>query len=127
MTKRSTTASLRLDPATLAEWRQQADAEDKTLSDWLRSKVDAGQQTYIAPARAKRERAPRHLADPALMRQLAALGSNLNQIARGVNECRLVGSPVHLVELLALLRSIEASACKLLPQLPAPPTRGDAE
>ncbi|HHQ4530732.1 TPA: plasmid mobilization relaxosome protein MobC [Aeromonas hydrophila] len=127
MTKRSTTASLRLDPATLAEWRQQAHAEDKTLSDWLRSKVDAGQQTYIAPARAKRERDPRHLADPALMRQLAALGSNLNQIARGVNECRLVGSPVHLVELLALLRSIEASAGKLLPQLPAPPARGDTE
>jgi hypothetical protein len=93
----------------------------------LRSKVDSGQQTYIAPARTKRERDPRHLADPVLMRQLAALGSNLNQIARGVNECRLMGSPVHLVELLALLRSIEASAGKLLPQLPAPPSRGDAE
>lgn len=59
------------------------------------------------------------------MRQLAALGSNLNQIARAVNECRLVGSSVHLVELLTLLRSIEESAGRLLPQLPPPPNRED--
>lgn len=127
MTKRSTTASLRLDPETLAEWRKAATVEGKTLSDWLRAKVDADQQTHIAPARPKRDRDPRHLADPALMRQLAALGSNLNQIARAVNECRLVGSPVHLVELLAMLRSVEEAAGTLLPQLPAPPNRRDDE
>ena len=121
---RSTTASLRLDPATLAEWRKRAEAEGKTLSDWLRARVDADQQTHIAPARPRRARDPRHLADPALMRQLAALGSNLNQIARAVNDCRQVGSPVHLVELLTLLRSIEAEAGRLLPQLPPPPSRG---
>jgi hypothetical protein len=63
----------------------------------------------IAPARSGREQTPPP-GDPALMRQLAALGSNLNQIARAVNECRLVGAPVHLVELLALLRSIEEEA-----------------
>ena len=122
---KTTTASLRLDPATLAKWRKGASDEGLTLSDWLRAKVDADQQTHIAPARSRRERDPRHLADPALMRQLAALGSNLNQIARAVNECRLVGSPVHLVELLALLRSIEETAGRLLPQLPPPPNRED--
>ncbi|MGN4971479.1 plasmid mobilization relaxosome protein MobC [Aeromonas caviae] len=87
--------------------------------------MDADQQTHISPARSRRERDPRHLADPVLMRQLAALGSNLNQIARAVNECRLVGSSVHLVELLTLLRSIEESAGRLLPQLPPPPNRED--
>ena len=122
---KTTTASLRLDPATLAKWRKGASDEGQTLSDWLRSKVDADQQTHISPARSRRERDPRHLADPALMRQLAALGSNLNQIARAVNECRLVGSSVHLVELLTLLRSIEESAGRLLPQLPPPPNRED--
>jgi hypothetical protein len=122
---KTTTASLRLDPATLAKWRKGACDEGLTLSDWLRAKVDADQQTHIAPARSRRERDPRHLADPALMRQLAALGSNLNQIARAVNECRLVGSSVHLVELLTLLRSIEESAGRLLPQLPPPPNRED--
>lgn len=121
--RKTTTASLRLDPATLAKWRKGASDEGQTLSDWLRAKVDADQQTHISPARSRRERDPRHLADPALMRQLAALGSNLNQIARAVNECRLVGSPVHLVELLALLRSIEERAGALLPQLPPPPNR----
>ena len=118
---KTTTASLRLDPATLAKWRQGASDEGLTLSDWLRAKVDADQQTHISPARSRRERDPRHLADPALMRQLAALGSNLNQIARSLNECRLVGAPVRLVEVLALLRSIEAEAAHLLPQLPPPP------
>ena len=118
---KTTTASLRLDPATLAKWRLGASDEGLTLSDWLRAKVDADQQTHISPARSRRERDPRHLADPVL----AALGSNLNQIARAVNECRLVGSPVHLVELLALLRSIEESAGRLLPQLPPPPNRED--
>lgn len=122
---KTTTASLRLDPATLAKWRLGASDEGLTLSDWLRAKVDADQQTHISPARSRRERDPRHLADPVLMRQLAALGSNLNQIARAVNECRLVGSSVHLVELLTLLRSIEESAGRLLPQLPPPPNRED--
>ncbi|MGC5428856.1 MobC family plasmid mobilization relaxosome protein, partial [Aeromonas veronii bv. sobria] len=56
-----------------------------------------------------------------LMRQLAGMSNNLNQIARALNECRLAGSSVQLVEVLALLRSIEVQAGRLLPQLPLPP------
>nr|WP_217266065.1 plasmid mobilization relaxosome protein MobC [Vibrio cholerae] len=55
------------------------------------------------------------------MRQLAGMSNNLNQIARALNECRLIGSPIHVVEVLALLRSIEGQAAHLLPQLPPPP------
>jgi hypothetical protein len=87
--------------------------------------VDAGQQTNLPTPQRRpvRVRDTSNDADPALMRQLAALGSNLNQIARSLNECRLVGAPVRLVEVLALLRSIEAEAAHLLPQLPPPPNR----
>ena len=46
---KTTTASLRLDPATLAKWRKGACDEGLTLSDWLRAKVDADQQTHICP------------------------------------------------------------------------------
>jgi hypothetical protein len=55
------------------------------------------------------------------MRQLAALGSNLNQVARALNECRSKGDRMPVLEALAYLRSIEAEAVKLLPQLPPPP------
>nr|WP_275296460.1 plasmid mobilization relaxosome protein MobC [Aeromonas salmonicida] len=57
------------------------------------------------------------------MRQLAGMSNNLNQIARALNECRLIGAPVQVqvVEVLALLRSIEGQAAHLLPQLPPPP------
>ena len=50
-------------------------------------------------------------------------GSELlaDEIARALNECRLIGSPVQVVEVLALLRSIEGQAAHLLPQLPPPP------
>ena len=94
-----------------------------SVSDWIRGAVDAGQQTNLPTPQRRpvRVRDTSNDADPALMRQLAALGSNLNQIARSLNECRLVGAPVRLVEVLALLRSIEAEAAHLLPQLPPPP------
>ena len=120
---RSTTVSVRIDQATAEVWRQQATSAGLSVSDWIRGAVDAGQQTNLPTPQRRpvRVRDTSNDADPALMRQLAALGSNLNQIARSLNECRLVGAPVRLVEVLALLRSIEAEAAHLLPQLPPPP------
>ena len=120
---RSTTVSVRIDQATAEVWRQQATSAGLSVSDWIRGAVDVGQQTNLPTPQRRpvRVRDTSNDADPALMRQLAALGSNLNQIARSLNECRLVGAPVRLVEVLALLRSIEAEAAHLLPQLPPPP------
>ena len=120
---RTTTVSLRIDPATAAEWRERAAAAGLSVSDWIRGAVDAGQQTNLPTPRQRpvRVRDTSNDADPVLMRQLAGMSNNLNQIARALNECRLAGSPVQLVEVLALLRSIEAEAGRLLPQLPPPP------
>lgn len=118
--KRTTTISLRIDPAAAADWRRRATAAGLSMSDWIRAAVDAGQQTNIAPPR-RRQRDTRNDADPALMRHLAQIGNNLNQLARALNECRVAGSTVQLVEALTLLRSIEAEAAKLLPALPAQP------
>ena len=118
---RTTTVSLRIDPATAAEWRERAAAAGLSVSDWIRGGVDAGQQTNFPTPRQRPVRDTSKDADPVLMRQLAGMSNNLNQIARALNECRLAGSPVQLVEVLALLRSIEAEAGRLLPQLPPPP------
>nr|WP_257621326.1 MobC family plasmid mobilization relaxosome protein [Aeromonas hydrophila] len=93
------------------------------MSDWIRGAVDANQQTNLPTPQRRpvRVRDTSNDADPELMRQLAGMSNNLNQIARALNECRLAGSSVQLVEVLALLRSIEVQAGHLLPQLPPPP------
>ena len=120
---KTTTISLRIDKPTAAEWRERAAASGLSVSDWIRGAVDTSQQTNLPTPqrRAARVRDTSNDADPALMRQLAGMSNNLNQIARALNECRLAGSSVQLVEVLALLRSIEAEAAHLLPLLPPPP------
>ena len=118
-----TTVSVRIDKPTAAEWRERATASGLSVSDWIRGAVDANQQTNLPTPQRRpvRVRDTSNDADPALMRQLAGMSNNLNQIARALNECRLAGSSVQLVEVLALLRSIEVQAGRLLPQLPPPP------
>jgi len=66
-----------------------------SLAPWLRQ-LGLGQP---APARQPEP------ADPALLRQLAGIGNNLNQIARRLNTGEL--SAADRVELLATLRGIE--------------------
>ena len=128
---RTTTISLRIGPTTATEWRERASASGLSVSDWIRGAVDAVQQTNLPTPQRRpvRVRDTSNDADPALMRQLAGISNNLNQIARALNECRLAGSSVQLVEVLALLRSIEAEAGRLLPQLPPPPkpTKGASD
>ena len=121
--QKATTVSVRIDKPTAAEWRERAAASGLSLSDWIRGAIDANQQTNLPTPQRRpvRVRDTSNDADPALMRQLAGMSNNLNQIARALNECRLAGSSVQLVEVLALLRSIEAEAAHLLPQLPPPP------
>jgi len=122
-TKKITTISVRIEKPTAAEWRERAAASGLSLSDWIRGSVDTSQQTHrpTPQRRPVRVRDTSNDADPVLMRQLAGMSNNLNQIARALNECRLAGSSVQLVEVLALLRSIEVQAGRLLPQLPPPP------
>ncbi|WP_444978982.1 plasmid mobilization protein, partial [Aeromonas caviae] len=70
-----------------AEWRERAAASGLSVSDWIRGSVDAGQQTNL-PTPQRRIGIVAGVTDTdgaALMRQLAALGSNLNQIARSLN------------------------------------------
>jgi hypothetical protein len=59
-----------------------------------------------------RRRPPRKLgsvsrSDPELLRQVAAICGNLNQIARAVNTGAVAGTAVQAIELLVLLLSIE--------------------
>ena len=103
---KTTTISLRIDKPTAAEWRERAAASGLSVSDWIRGAVDAGQQTHLPTPQRRpvRVRDTSNDADPALMRQLAALGSNLNQIARRINASPL--TTLDKVEYLAALAAV---------------------
>lgn len=108
LTKRVT---LRLPDATAKEWRRHADAMELSLSDWVRLRVDADNAVQTG-----QRRQPRRLrtltADPVLLRQLAAVGSNVNQIARVLNSVGLTpGDHAQLLgELAAIQRELHALA-----------------
>lgn len=98
-------------PLDLAErLRAEAQAHGCTNSDVFRrylSLEDAKPLNQPRPVRAQKYTGHVNHADPALMRQLAQIGNNLNQLAHGVNASNLANEPLSLVQILATLRSIE--------------------
>lgn len=103
--------TLRLPEDTAASWRQRADAADQSLSDWLRSTVD-GEAARQTGQRRQRRRLKTLTADPELLRQLAAIGNNVNQVARVLNSIGLTpGDHAHLLaELAAIQRELHRLA-----------------
>lgn len=96
--------TLRLPEATAAEWRRRAEAADLSLSDWVRQRVD-GADAVQTGQRRQRRRLRTLTADPELLRQLAAVGSNVNQIARVLNSVGLTpGDHAHLLAELAAIQ-----------------------
>jgi len=99
-------------PETVAEdWRRQADRAGLSLSDFVRAAVDTHQATGIAPP-GRRRACSSTPADPALVRQIAWIGNNLNQVARWANRNSASASTAAeavqvLVHLSAMSRSLD--------------------
>ena len=94
-------AHARVSEAELAAWQAKAAAAGVSLSELLRQAM-ARTQTWTAPARAvERERT----------RQIARIGSNLNQIARWAHTH--VDDDLAVVEVLAHLVAIERDLAQL--------------
>lgn len=122
--------AFRLPSAVADEWKQAAESKGVSLSDWLREQVDGDDVETIAtgkktPVRVIRRPAPK--ADPALVTGVAKIGNNLNQMARALNECRLIGDAVQLVEVAAQLAAIRADLLSLLPLPRSGKGGGDAD
>lgn len=99
-------------PDHIAEsWRQQAEESGSSLSDWVRSKVDAAQITGIAAPAKKPKRRNYTPVDPELLRQVAMIGNNLNQIARSVNNQH---SGITAIQVLASLSSMRQDLSTLI-------------
>lgn len=74
---------VRCTPEERAKWQARAEAEGVTVSDLLRRGGDMPPSGRPKPRPVIRRTVE---ADPALIRQLAGIGNNLNQLARAVNQ-----------------------------------------
>lgn len=102
---------VRLPESTVERLRAQALAAGCTVSDVLRSHLTLAEAKPLAKPRPRR-RENKKLgavsgADPELLREIASVGNNMNQLARSVNHGLLVGTQMECIEILAILRSIE--------------------
>ena len=91
---------IRTTPRDKARWQALAESRGVSLSDLVRALLD-GQR----PRRPRREPPP---VDPALLRELARLGNNLNQLARAANRQEPVPAAALLVRLIAIDRELAA-------------------
>ena len=95
-----------------------AEAEDLnlTLSDVLRLKLsDADRSIVVTERKVQKVRREYTPVDPDLLRQIAIMGNNLNQIARTLNKAKVIGTPVDLIANLSVLTAIEQELSKFLP------------
>jgi len=101
---------VRLPASTVARMREQAAAGGCSLSDVLRSHLTLAEAKPLGKPRPRR-REPKlgaiSGADPVLLRSLAGIGNNLNQIARAVNAGAVSGTPIESVQILAVLMAME--------------------
>lgn len=85
-------------------------ANGVTMSDAFRAHMNIEQVKPLGKAvPRKRDLSSRHVskADPDLLRNLAAIGNNCNQMARAMNETALSNQQIDLVKALDELRKIQ--------------------
>lgn len=86
-----------------SRWQDLAQSDGQSLSDWIRSQLDGSS--------ANRRRRRRIDVDPALIRQLAGISNNLNQLARWANTRRSAADAADVItHLIALDRSVKELA-----------------
>jgi hypothetical protein len=98
----------RVSPTQYTAYREAALAANQGLADWIRSQLPDPSPPTKRPSPGTAKHKVRVPADPALLRQLAAMGNNLNQIARAINRGQLgEASPVERTRLLLVLGKIK--------------------
>jgi hypothetical protein len=103
--------ALRLPRSELASARVEAETTGRTLSDVLRTRISSSAVKPLGKPRPQRRSALPvegvSRCDPELTRKIAAIGSNLNQLARAANTAAVTGTSVQVITLLAQLCTIE--------------------
>jgi hypothetical protein len=88
MSKRDKLLTMKVTAEEKARWRSIAESRDLSLAELIRSHLDG-----LTP---KKKRPP---ADPDLLRELNAVGNNLNQIARRLNQLESIDTLQLMVEI----------------------------
>lgn len=85
-----------------------ADKANLSVADFVRIRLlDAGVDVEPVGRRPVFANSPAIKADPELLRQLAQLGNNLNQIARKVNRYALQANHIDVIKLFTVMLAIE--------------------
>ena len=113
--RRDKELTIRLTLEELESVRNIAAAGGMHMADLVRRRLlDSGASVQLTDSRPTLSRVPFSTIDPALIRQLARIGSNLNQVARAVNTGAITGDLMQAVELLVVLRAIERECAGLV-------------
>jgi len=87
--------TMKVEPKILARWHQFAKSKNIYLSDVIKKLMSGQELPDDVPI--KREINRRYSkVDPQLLREINMIGSNLNQIARGVNQGEKLDVIIHL-------------------------------
>lgn len=105
---RTAKVDLRLTTDEAARWRAEAEGLGVSLGEWIRARVECGKVEHPVQR-------IEVVADPETRRNLGAMGSNLNQLARAVNQCGF--DPDDSARLLAYLAAMNAELAEIREQL----------
>lgn len=84
-------------------------AQNKPLAEFMREYCLSADSEYFAKvAKANREKINRLTVPPELLRQLASVGNNVNQISRNLNKYQSQGDHINLMKLAIILQNIES-------------------
>lgn len=101
--KRTAWVHILMYPEERLAWQSLAKNEGLSLADFIRKRVG---QPVLHSTRPRQKPRPASRVDPELIRQVARLGNNLNQIARGVNGRSLTGLEI-LVRIAVIERELK--------------------
>jgi hypothetical protein len=109
--KRDKFIHVKLSEEERSEWQKLAQSEGVTLADLIRQRLGAAE---VGRGPKPRKRLTQN-ADPELIRQLARIGNNLNQIAGWVNTHK---KNIEAVSVISHLIAIERSLSTIIPKKP---------
>lgn len=110
MIKRNKFVHVKVSEIEREAWQKIAESNGVTLADLIRQRLGAAQEVGREPKRRKRLTKN---ADPELIRHLAKVGNNLNQIAGWVNTHKKTAEAVSVI---AHLVTIQRSISEFLPK-----------
>ena len=113
--KKAKRLTIRLDAGTYAAWQRKALVAGAPLAVWVREQVEIA---AAADETGGPGRPPHTPVDPRLVRQLAGIGSNINQLARAANSQKLDWRLDLIAYLIDVERALRAMRTQYLPRPP---------